>query len=45
MALVEACADLKARDNDGKLPVGYARNNEQLKGTDVYWKLNNARFK
>ena len=44
MALLQAGADPKARDTDGKLPVDYAADNGQLKGTDVYWKLNQARF-
>ena len=43
-ALLAAGADPKARDTNGKLPVDYAADNEQLKGTDVYWKLNDARF-
>ena len=42
--LLEVGADPKARDNDGKLPFDYARDNEQLRGTDAYWKLNDARF-
>ena len=33
-ALAEAGADTKARDTNGKLPVDYAADNEQLKGTD-----------
>ena len=43
-ALLEAGADPKARDESGKLPFDYAEANERLKGTDVYWKLNDARF-
>ena len=43
-ALLEAGADPNARDNDGKLPFYYAEDNDQLKGTDAYWKLNDARF-
>ena len=43
-ALLNAGADPAARDSDGKLPFDYAEDNEQLKGTDVYWKLNQARF-
>ena len=43
-ALLEAGASPNACDNDGKLPFDYARDNEQLKGTDAYWKLNDARF-
>ena len=37
-------ADPAARDNEGKLPFNYAGDNEQLEGTDGYWKLNQARF-
>ena len=43
-ALLEAGADRNARDNDDKRPLVYAEDNEQLKGTDAYWKLNDARF-
>ena len=43
-ALLEAGADHNTRDSDGKLPFDYAEDNEQLKGTDAYWKLNDARF-
>ena len=43
-ALLAAGADPNARDSDGTLPFDYARDNEQLKGTDAYWKLNDARF-
>ena len=42
--LLAGGADLAARDNDDNLPFDYARDNEHLKGTDVYWKLNQARF-
>ena len=42
--LLAAGADLEARDNDDKLPFDYAGDNEQLEGTDVYWKLHEARF-
>ena len=37
--LLQAGADPAARDNDGKLPFDYAKDNEQLKGTNFYWKL------
>ena len=43
-ALLEAGADPKARDNSDELPFDYARDNENLQGTDAYWKLNEARF-
>ena len=44
MRCLQTGADPKARDEWGKLPFDYARNNEKLKGTDAYWKLNDARF-
>ena len=43
-ALLEAGADPNTRNDDGKRPLDYARDNDQLKGTDAYWKLNDARF-
>ena len=43
-ALLKAGADPKARNSGGLLPVDYAEIKEQLKGTDAYWKLNEARF-
>ncbi len=44
MTLLEAGANPAARDNDRELPVDHAESNDQLKGTDAYWKLNDARF-
>ena len=44
-ALIEAGVDPSARDKDGKTPFDYAKDNEALRGTDVYWRLNEARFK
>ena len=44
-ALLDAGADPNARDNDDKRPFAYAEDNEHLKGTDAYWKLNDARFR
>lgn len=41
MALLKAGADAKLKDKQGKTAFDYAQN---LKGTDVYWKLNDARF-
>jgi ankyrin repeat protein len=40
--LLDHGADPKLRDRDGKLPVEYAAGNEKLKGTDVYWRLNDT---
>ena len=34
MTLLEACPDLGVRDNGGKQPCEYARDKEQLQGTD-----------
>ena len=42
--LLDAGADPKVLDNDGKLPFDYAEDNEKIKGTNAYWKLNDARF-
>ena len=43
-ALLEAGADPTARDDERKLPFDLAEDNEQLKGTEAYRKLNRARF-
>ena len=41
-----AGANLGARDEDGATPFGYARrHNGALRGTDAYWRLDEARFK
>ena len=42
--LLDRGADATLRDNNNKLPADYAQENEQLQGTDVYWRLNDARF-
>ena len=42
--LIKGGADPNARDNDGKTPFDYAKDNEVLRGTDVYWRLNESRF-
>ena len=42
--LLRAGADPNARNKYGQTPLDDAKDNEQLKGTDVYWKLNDARF-
>ena len=38
-ALLDAGADVKAKDNDGKTALDYARENEKLKGTDALARL------
>ena len=43
-ALLDAGADPEARNAEGKVPWDYARGNEALKDTDVYWWLHDARF-
>ena len=43
MALLEAGADVKAKDQDGKTPWDYAQ--KTLKGTKGYWALNDAQYK
>ena len=43
-ALIEGGVDPGARDEYGDTPFDYAKDNETLKGTPVYWLLNEARF-
>ena len=43
-ALLDAGADAKARTDDGRTPWDLIETNFALKGTDVYWRLNNKRF-
>ena len=43
-ALIAGGADMKARTKGGKTPFHYAKDNKALWGTDVYWRLNEARF-
>ena len=43
-ALLAGGADPKARDGYGEFPFDHAKNNKALQGTDVYWRLNEARF-
>lgn len=46
VALTRAGTDPGERDEDGATPFGYARrHNEALRGTNAYWRLNEARFK
>jgi len=42
--LLKAGADAKARDSEGNTALDYAQANEKLKGTDAYWKLNDAQY-
>ena len=44
-ALLDAGADPAANDKSGKTPWDYAKENSALEGTEVYWRLNEARFK
>ena len=43
--LLKAGADAGARDRIGRTPFDFAKKNSKLKGTDAYWRLNEARFK
>ena len=43
-ALLAAGADATARDGEGQTPWDLAQENEELKGSDAYWRLNDARF-
>ena len=43
-ALLDAGADAKSKDNDGKTPWDLAQENEYLKGTKGYWALNDAQY-
>ena len=42
--LLDAGADAAARDSKGKVPWDYAKANSALKGTEIYWRLNEERF-
>lgn len=43
--LVKASADINARDKAGKTAFDYAEDNPKIKGTPVYWKLNDLIYK
>ena len=43
--LLDAGGDPAARDKQGMVPWDYAKTNPALKGTEVYWRLNEGRFK
>ena len=42
--LLDRGADPTLQTKEGMLPVDYAERNPKLKGTDVYWRLHDARF-
>lgn len=42
--LLEAGADGKVKDNEGLTAFDYAQGNEHIKGTEVYWLLNEAQY-
>jgi ankyrin repeat protein len=44
ITLLKAGADAKAKDDAGKTAFAHAVRNENLKDTDAYWKLNEARY-
>ena len=44
-ALLDAGANPAARDKEGKTPWDHIKADSPLKGTDVYWRLNDGRFK
>jgi len=39
-----AGADGRSKDEDGKTPYDYAKENEELAGTKAYWRLNETRY-
>ena len=43
-ALLDAGADPMARNAAGETPWDLAKANKALKGSDAYWRLNDARF-
>ena len=43
--LIEAGADISAEDDYGLTIFGYAKENPAIKGTKVYWELNDAQYK
>ena len=42
--LLDAGADAKAKNKEGKTPWDLAQGNEGLKGTKAYWALNDAQY-
>ena len=45
VALLEAGADAGTRDTYGQTPWDLIQDNEALRGTDAYWRLNEGRFR
>jgi hypothetical protein len=43
--LLKAGAEATAKDNDGRMAIDYARHNARWKGTDIYWVLNDAKYR
>ena len=43
-ALLDAGADPSAEDEDSKTPWDLAKENDGLRGSDAYWRMNDARF-
>ena len=43
-ALLDAGADPKAETKDGKTAFDLIQENEKLKGTDAYWRLNDLQY-
>lgn len=44
-ALLDAGANPKARDSEGRIPVELIPSDSPLRGTDIYWRLNEARYR
>ena len=42
--LLDAGADAKAKNEEGKTPWDLVQKNEKLKGTKGYWALNDAQY-
>ena len=43
-AFLDANADAKVKNEEGKTPRDLAQENEKLKGTKAYWALNDAQY-
>jgi len=44
-ALLDGGADASAKDSWGELPVELIPDGSPLRGTDVYWRLNEGRYR